>query len=327
MPGSILAPQPTLVMPQSLCLQFSESREYVQLRNQYHDGTPQASQLAQTSRRTFKFSRRLTSSVLSQLWTFYQNVGGQLQPFLFYNPYEGSPVGSNYDSTGVNTTGRYICAFRNSWTQSTGMLRTDASNFELIQLPDMDSLYADLAGFGPHGAITAATLAIVSQRTLNDQVGSSTLYELAFGQGNSGSGWDALFSGGGIGPGPNGGPTWSQMTNGYALPAPTGVAYSPALQIAIGFELINAFAADSVDKLYIYDVNMQITFADSTVETIRPASYGLASFFGSPSENGTYGYVQNPQNAFDGDAGTYALIYSDTTSSRGGGAPALLLIF
>ena len=62
MPGNLIQPEPNGVMPASLCTAFTELREYAQLQNQYHDGTIQRSQLAQTSRRTFRLSKRLSAS-------------------------------------------------------------------------------------------------------------------------------------------------------------------------------------------------------------------------------------------------------------------------
>lgn len=296
MPGSILAPQPTLVMPQSLCLQFSESREYVQLRNQYHDGTPQASQLAQASRRTFKFSRRLTSSVLGQLWTFYQNVGGQLQPFIFYNPYEGSPVGSNYDSTGVNTTGRYVCAFRNNWQQSTGMLRTDASNFELIQLPDMDATYAALHGFGPHGAVTAATLSA----TTADVTGAGGVIVQAININPLAILSSRYFvnqSTPAVGTGP-----WTQRTDSGAVP----VGALPGLEVAFCFN-----TQSGSDQLYVYECSVSLTFADSTNGTLLPTS--AIAYDGGTTDG--LGSVTNPGSAIDGNNTTYATISTSGTGT------------
>src|SRR5208283_3609906 len=60
MPGNLLAAVPNGVMPFTLCVSFTEEREYAQLQNQYMDGTIQRSQLAQTSRRTFKIAKRLS---------------------------------------------------------------------------------------------------------------------------------------------------------------------------------------------------------------------------------------------------------------------------
>jgi len=75
-------------MPASLYTAFTELRECVQVQNQYHDGTVQRSQLAQTSRRTFRFSKRLTASLLSALYSFWSSQNGGMTPFAFYDPFD-----------------------------------------------------------------------------------------------------------------------------------------------------------------------------------------------------------------------------------------------
>jgi hypothetical protein len=115
-------------MPASLCTAFTELREYVQLQNQYHDGTIQRSQLAQTSRRTFRLSKRLSASVLSALYSFWVSQNAGLTPFAFYNPFDvasGQQIGSNYDPTGNNTQGRVTVVFRGNWAQATDIARTN----------------------------------------------------------------------------------------------------------------------------------------------------------------------------------------------------------
>jgi hypothetical protein len=134
MPGNISTASPFGVMPQTLCLAFSEARAYEQITSTYHDGTRQAGQLAQTSRRTFKLSRKLTVSTLATLKAFWDSANGGLSPFLFYNPFEGAPVGSNYDSTGANTVGQYTVVFRGNWAQSTEMQRSTVPSIELVQV-------------------------------------------------------------------------------------------------------------------------------------------------------------------------------------------------
>src|ERR1035438_4124232 len=98
-------------MPASLCTAFTELREYAQLQNQYHDGTIQRAQLAKTSRRTFRLSKRLSASLLSALYSFWVSQSGGLTPFAFYNPFDvasGQQIGSNYDpdrkSTRLNSS-------------------------------------------------------------------------------------------------------------------------------------------------------------------------------------------------------------------------------
>ena len=98
--GSLQIAAPTGVIPYALSNAFSESREYVQLQAQYHDGSTDRSQLAQTSRRTFKLSQRLTALLTDALKAFWDGQLGGVVPFLFYNLAEGA-----YGSTGNSTQG------------------------------------------------------------------------------------------------------------------------------------------------------------------------------------------------------------------------------
>ncbi len=129
MPGNIQNAVPSGVMPYALCTAFSESREYFQLQAQYHDGTTDRSQLAQTSRRSFKIAQRLTAARAIALKAFWDGQQGGVVPFLFYNPAEGA-----YDATGNSTQGRYLVVFRGGWSQSAGMLRTDIPQIELAEV-------------------------------------------------------------------------------------------------------------------------------------------------------------------------------------------------
>ena len=129
MPGNVAAAVPSGVMPYALCTAFSESREYAQMQTQYHDGTVQRSQLASTSRRTFKVSQRLNSTKAAALKTFWDGQQGGVVPFVFYNLIEGT-----YDPTGNSVTGRYTVVFRSNWQQTTGLARTDVQNLELIEV-------------------------------------------------------------------------------------------------------------------------------------------------------------------------------------------------
>ena len=137
MPGNLQQAAPSGVMPASLCTAFAESREYAQLQNAYNDGTIQRSQLAKTSRRTFRLAKRLSASALATLYNFWVAQNGGLSPFLFYNPEEpvpGQPVGSNYDPTGNSTQGRYTVVFRGNWTQATDIARTNVQGLELVEV-------------------------------------------------------------------------------------------------------------------------------------------------------------------------------------------------
>ena len=124
-------------MPASLSTAFTESREYAQLQNQYRDGTIQRSQLAQTSRRTFRLSKRLSASLLSALYSFWVSQKGGLTPFAFYNPFEvtsGQQIGSNYDPTGNSTQGRVTVVFRGPWAQATDLARSNVQGLELVEV-------------------------------------------------------------------------------------------------------------------------------------------------------------------------------------------------
>jgi hypothetical protein len=137
MPGNLQQAAPNGVMPLSLCTAFTELREYLQLQNQYHDGTIHRSQLAQTSRRTFRLSKRLSTSQLAVLYNFWVSQNAGLTPFAFYNPFDvlaGQQIGSNYDSTGNNTVGRVTVVFRGNWAQATDLARSNVQGLELVEV-------------------------------------------------------------------------------------------------------------------------------------------------------------------------------------------------
>ena len=138
MPGNLIQATPSGVLPASLCTAFTELRQYEQLQSAYHDGTIQRSQLAQTSRRTFQLSKRLSAALLATLYAFWQAQNGGLTSFAFYNPFEpasGQPVGSNYDATGASTQGRYTVVFRGgTWSQATDVCRTSVQGLQLVEV-------------------------------------------------------------------------------------------------------------------------------------------------------------------------------------------------
>ena len=63
------------------------------------------------------------------LKTFWDGQQGGVVPFLFYNLAEGA-----YDATGNSTQGRYTVVFRGSWSQTTGLLRTDVPQIEFVEV-------------------------------------------------------------------------------------------------------------------------------------------------------------------------------------------------
>ena len=95
------------------------------------------SQLAQTSRRTFRLTKRLSASLLSALYSFWVSHNAGLTPFTFYNPFDvasGQQIGSNYDSTGNNTQGRVTVVFRGNWAQVTDVARTNVQGLQLMEV-------------------------------------------------------------------------------------------------------------------------------------------------------------------------------------------------
>lgn len=133
MPGNVAAAVPTGVMPQGLCLAFSEAREYPILAASYHDGTQETSLVtdgvnAPGSIRTWKQSKRLKAADAIALRAFFEGQAGGLTPFYYYNPFEvlpGTAIGSNWDPTGSTIEGRHTVVFRGNWTETVGLALTD----------------------------------------------------------------------------------------------------------------------------------------------------------------------------------------------------------
>lgn len=143
MPGNIAAAVATAVMPQTLCLQFTEVRSYPLLTVGYHDGTTERSIItdtvnAPTSLRSWKIQKRLPASAELALRAFYEGQNGGLTPFYFYNPLDpasGQPIGSNFDMTGASSQGRHLCVFRmQGWQETSGLPFTEAG----IQIAEID---------------------------------------------------------------------------------------------------------------------------------------------------------------------------------------------
>jgi hypothetical protein len=132
MPGSISNAAPSTVMPWSLCKAFVRSMEFPVLDNEYKNGESQRSRLADTSRKTWKLSMRLTPTLLGQLRDFWDARNGPHQPFYFYDPFETSPEFS-YDPTGTSLYGRYPVRFDGAWSQTVGLARIDVE-ISLVQL-------------------------------------------------------------------------------------------------------------------------------------------------------------------------------------------------
>ena len=137
MPGNLLHAAPNGVLPFFLCTAFVGTREYVQLQNQYHDGTIQRSQLAQTSRRVYRPTMRMTATALAALYSFLETQNFGLTPFIFYDPFDvppGAEIGSNYDPAGNNTQGQVYVRVQGNWAQSTELCRSNVSGLALVEV-------------------------------------------------------------------------------------------------------------------------------------------------------------------------------------------------
>lgn len=134
MPGSVSNASVTAgtVLPLSLCRSFVHSREWLVRENDYKNGESQRSALVETSRKSWKLSKRLTPAQLATLREFYEDLGGPHEPFYFYDVTETNPKYS-YDETGVEATGRYTVRFEGPWNQVVGLGRSDAE-VAIIQL-------------------------------------------------------------------------------------------------------------------------------------------------------------------------------------------------
>ena len=117
MPGSVSNATPSTVLPQILARAFSRSQEYIVIANEYRNGESQRRRVTETSRKTWRFTRRMTTAQLQALRNFYFARHGAHQPFYAYDPLETVPKFS-HDPTGVDTNGRYTVRFASDWNQS-----------------------------------------------------------------------------------------------------------------------------------------------------------------------------------------------------------------
>jgi hypothetical protein len=128
------------VLPQSLSTSFVEQSTFPILSTDYHDGTRERSIITDGASiprpiRTWQLSKRLTPAQISTLLNFWEvTVFGGHKPFYFYDPFAVLPVGSSYDPTGNNSTGRVTVVFSGSWSQSVTIARTDIPSLTLLEV-------------------------------------------------------------------------------------------------------------------------------------------------------------------------------------------------
>lgn len=134
MPNNLSVTSPSGVLPKMTFTSFVEDRVYPTRSVFYHDGKSDRSLIEDgvnppDAIRTWNLSARLTPTALATLTTFYHNHQGS--SFYFYSPFEpeaGYAVGSNWDTTGDATFGRYSVKFTNqTWQQTMDIARSNVT--------------------------------------------------------------------------------------------------------------------------------------------------------------------------------------------------------
>ncbi len=132
MPGSVANADvgtPARVLPQMLATAWRHARVYPVEVNEYAGGESQRAYRGTSSRKRWELAVRLTAAALVALREFYESCKGPLEAFYFYDPFDvadGQVIGSNWDASGANVTGRYVVRFAGGWDQSMGLARGDA---------------------------------------------------------------------------------------------------------------------------------------------------------------------------------------------------------
>ncbi len=143
MPQNLQSASPSGVFPQTLNTVFEEQVFYASRVQVYHDQTIERGLVTDgvnpaSQFRSWALTKKLSSSQMSTLTSFIQAHYGYLDPtsqnntwygptpFYFYDPYAAAgQVGTNYDPTGVSTTGRLVCVFTmESWDVKTDLGRS-----------------------------------------------------------------------------------------------------------------------------------------------------------------------------------------------------------
>jgi hypothetical protein len=128
MPGSVSLAAPVTVLPYGLSEMYVESYEWPTVTSQpYSDGAVQVRSDAAAVRRSWALSQRWEFDDIDDLVGFWEDRKGAHEPFYFY------PILSQYDATGVSTTGRYRVRFDGAFQRDYQMGRWPAS-FRLIEV-------------------------------------------------------------------------------------------------------------------------------------------------------------------------------------------------
>ena len=135
MPGNIQTSTPTTVLPKGLCTGFTLVLDFPVAVNIYKSGEYQAALLVDNARRMWQLTRKLPSAGSDELAAFYLARGGAAQAFWFYDPFEAAgDAGSNWDSTGTVTNGRYCVRFDGGMGQQQARPGRQDSSFTLKEI-------------------------------------------------------------------------------------------------------------------------------------------------------------------------------------------------
>lgn len=127
MPGSVANAVVSEVMPALLASQFTRSDSWAVQQNRYANGEVESRSQVTSSLRRWEADLIGDAAALADWKDFWEDT--KHAAFYFYDPFEpvsGQPIGSNFDATGVATTGRYKVAWEGSWSQQMTLGRFSA---------------------------------------------------------------------------------------------------------------------------------------------------------------------------------------------------------
>lgn len=297
MPGTIRAAVATDTFPLYLSTKFSESHNVQANWNEYNDGSTERGALVTEGRRSWKLSKRLVSSDMVALRTFWENHPSQA--FYFFNPSETTPP---YSRNPVGTNGRYIVRFASDWSQTMSMVRGDA-DVELIELAAEVAGYTVTETNASGSPLVSASLVVIASFTVDPSSpdGRPTI-DLLYGNTIS----SQVASGSGV-------IGTSPTTLSYSIPtANLGNFFNMSVRASIIGTLGGAVFTPYRSTLNIYDVSVQATYQDTTTGIVRPTATrsvtgsGFGIFYG-----GVQGNVVNAAAAIDSDSSTFASVTRD----------------
>lgn len=281
------------------------------LVNTYRSGEYQAALTVDNARRTWSLSRRLNPTDTAALQAFYLARGGAAESFWYYDPFESAPgtaIGSNWDSTGTVTDGRYCVRFEGGFSRSQRRPGRPESTFVLKEI------YGAVSGGLPPGAVPFSAVLYVTSAYVPDS--PSPAYAVA-------SLWDITVYG----------PTtavpylvlgslfstsaaYATVTNSWSLipvapylsagQAPFGAATVGSLLSSLNLNFYVWNSARTLDarvsELRVYEAYVDITAAGVTVRY-----YARSSAIVPPGPT-SGGSLSSAGNAVDGNPATYASV-------------------